>query len=177
MAYHEKMQTKVKDIVAYRSAHFDETKMNIDISDLSTHCWRCGEIRRLQRCHIVPSSAEGHDSPDNYFLLCNSCHEEAPNTTNPNRMYEWLLSSRSEIYNTFWGEKISDVYQNLYQKNLKDEIVSRYIKNKNSFEKLLAQKIKECKAHIGQGRLNVSTWVAFWKNLFEEFDYNISTNT
>ena len=32
------------------------------------------------------------------------------------------------------------------------------------------EKIAECKTHIGHGRLNLSTWVAFWEDLLEEFD-------
>jgi hypothetical protein len=49
MAYHDKIKTTVKQIVEYYSSNANELDMNIDTSDLSTHCWRCGEIRRLFR--------------------------------------------------------------------------------------------------------------------------------
>ena len=110
MAYHEKMQTTVKEIIKYHSINASELELNVDICDLATRCWRCGEIRRLQRCHIVPASVGGADTPANYILLCNACHEVAPNIKNPNRMLEWLHSTPSDTYDSFWGLKTSKEY-------------------------------------------------------------------
>jgi hypothetical protein len=172
MAYHDKIKTTVKQIVEYYSSNANELDMNIDTSDLSTHCWRCGEIRRLHRCHIVPSSAGGEDTPSNYILLCNACHEAAPNINNPDRMLEWLHATQSDTYDSFWGLETSKAYEQIYKKNLQNEILKRYKKDELLFEELMDKKIAECKTHIGHGRLNLSTWVAFWENLFEEFDDN-----
>ena len=170
MAYHEKIKTTVKEIIKYHQINASELEMNVDICDLATRCWRCGEIRRLQRCHIVPASAGGEDTPSNYILLCNSCHEAAPNIKNSNRMHEWLRSSRSDTYDSFWGNEICIAYEQVYKKDLKKEIIRCYSKNSTLFNKIIPIKLTECKMHIGHGRLNISTWVAFWKNLFEEFD-------
>ena len=172
MAYHDKMKTTVKQIVEYYLVNANELKMNVDTCDLSTHCWRCGETRRLHRCHIVPSSAGGADTPSNYILLCNACHEVAPNINNPNRMIEWLYATPSDTYNSFWGLETSKAYEQIYKKDLQCEILKRYKQNELLFKELMDKKIVECKTHIGHGRLNLATWVAFWENLFEEFDKN-----
>lgn len=180
MAYHEKMNTSIKAIVEYQANHLSELYLNVDISDLAIRCWRCGEIRRLHRCHIIPASSGGKDSPENYVLLCNSCHETAPNTTVKERFFEWLYSTHADTYDSFWLNIIEQNYKMIYQESLAKEIILRYNKNQKLFKELEQKHIQNCKTHIGQGRLNVSTWVAFWKNLFDDFDIiykkNISNN-
>ena len=170
MAYHEKMITKVKDIVEYYENNLSELDLNIDLCDLEIRCWRCGEIRRLQRCHIIPASAGGSDTPDNYMLLCNACHEEAPNIAPKERMFEWLHNTKSNLYNSFWSKKIEHEYFKTYNKSMYSEILTRCKINDNKFKEILIQNIDTCKTHIGHGRLNVATWVAFWHNVFQMFD-------
>jgi len=78
-----------------------ETELNFDWSDARWHCWNCGNYKRkgkkyqtyLQRCHIVPDSLGGNDTPSNYVLLCAECHKEAPNTNNHNDMWDWIKSN------------------------------------------------------------------------------------
>ena len=172
MAYHEKIATTIKEIIKYHSDNASELQLNVDICDLAIRCWRCGEIRRLHRCHVVPASAGGEDIPSNYVLLCNACHEVAPNINNPKRMFDWLYATHSDTYNSFWGLETNKAYKQIYQKDLQSEMLKRYKINSILFDELMSKKIEECKTHIGHGRLNTSTWVAFWENLFEAFDNN-----
>ena len=70
MAYHEKMHTTIKEIVQHYSKKIIEEDIAVDYIDLHKRCWHCGDVSKLYRCHIVPSSAGGQDAPDNYVLLC-----------------------------------------------------------------------------------------------------------
>ena len=71
--------------------------------DLRGTCWGCenpGGKDQLSRCHIFPASAQkagdtpkGFDvnAPDNFFLLCDSCHKEQPDyILNVEVQLEWL---------------------------------------------------------------------------------------
>jgi 5-methylcytosine-specific restriction endonuclease McrA len=53
----------------------------------------------LQRCHIIPRSLGGPDSPDNLFLMCKECHDLAPNTNIPDIFFEWAKSQSWELRN------------------------------------------------------------------------------
>lgn len=86
-------------------------------------CWACGEfwngrydldlgqlgagseVRKriwnsvpLQRCHIVPKSLGGIDSPDNLFLLCRDCHDLAPNTKSKNLFLLWARNQSNRKF-------------------------------------------------------------------------------
>lgn len=50
----------------------------------------------LQRCHIIPHSIGGSDDFEgNYFLLCKKCHEESPDTINPQNFFRWVYKKKS----------------------------------------------------------------------------------
>jgi hypothetical protein len=51
--------------------------------------FRCWDRMPLQRCHIIPRSLGGSDTPDNLFLMCRECHDHAPNTPFPEIFFEW----------------------------------------------------------------------------------------
>lgn len=94
-------KTTLKQIADYWVSHSEicETKLNFDWSDAYSHCWNCGDNKKrksnvsLEKCHIIPHSLGGLDEPSNYVLLCKSCHESAPNTSNPNDMWDWIKSN------------------------------------------------------------------------------------
>lgn len=48
----------------------------------------------LNRCHIIPGSFGGTDSPDNLFLLCPSCHTLSPDTRNRRSFLRWVFEQR-----------------------------------------------------------------------------------
>lgn len=105
------IKTTAKEIAEYwmENNNIDETKLNFDWSDALTNCWNCGEYKysksqkktNLQRCHIIPKSLNGADTPDNYVLLCKKCHADAPNITNQIAMWDWIQSNFMPI--SFYG--------------------------------------------------------------------------
>ena len=52
----------------------------------------------LNRCHIVPRSLGGGVEPSNLFLMCESCHKEAPDTTNKMAFFRWIYQRRNKEY-------------------------------------------------------------------------------
>lgn len=96
-------KTTLKEIADYWVNHSNicETELNFDWADSYTHCWNCGHNKQwasnkkpsLEKCHIIPHSLGGKDIPSNYVLLCKDCHRLAPNTSNPNDMWEWIKSN------------------------------------------------------------------------------------
>ena len=51
---------------------------------------------KLNRCHIYAKQFGGKETPDNLFLLCESCHKESPDTTNPAAFFRWVCRKRKE---------------------------------------------------------------------------------
>lgn len=43
----------------------------------------------LERCHIIPRSLGGSDNPENLFLLCRECHDDAPDITSKKFFLMW----------------------------------------------------------------------------------------
>jgi hypothetical protein len=116
-------KTTIKHIADYwiKNSNISELELNFDWADAHTHCWNCGDDRfrkshktpSLERCHIVPHSLGGSDSPDNYVLLCKDCHQEAPNTNNPNDMWDWIKSNYMpfSFYGTYSVRKALIIFQ------------------------------------------------------------------
>ena len=101
-----KDKTNLKDIAIYwrKNPYCCETELNFDWIDNEKVCWNCAkETKSLERCHIIPHSLNGIDEPNNYVLLCNQCHKQAPNNNNKNYMWEWIKSNKTPIslYNTY----------------------------------------------------------------------------
>lgn len=73
---------------------FNNEKFSKEENDIS-RMWNYPEIKRkLNRCHIKPHSAGGADEPRNLFLLCETCHIEAPDTGNPKNFFKWVYKRR-----------------------------------------------------------------------------------
>lgn len=66
--------------------------------------WDTAAVRKeLQRCHIVPHSLGGSDTdPGNYFLLCDACHRESPDTANPKNFLRWFYRKRKGVWVNGW---------------------------------------------------------------------------
>lgn len=67
--------------------------------------WDAAIVREsLQRCHIVPHALNGDDKdPSNYFLLCESCHKESPDTANPKNFLRWFYRKRKGTWLNGWN--------------------------------------------------------------------------
>ncbi len=172
MAYHEKFNTTFKEIVLYYQNILDEKEFNIDISDLQYRCWNCGEIKKVFRCHIVPSSRGGKDEPSNYVLLCKKCHEQAPNSSNPEIMWDWIKSNKKNCNDMYLGNLICDEFQRVYSKNLLDEIYYRFHDKENELIQQFNKNIKDFSTHLGDGGFNISSWVGLWKIILDNYDKN-----
>lgn len=69
-----------------------------DLRDAHRCCWACG-FQQLddpsyapERAHIVPHSGGGSNAPANYFLLCEICHREQPDTLSITTQLFWLAN-------------------------------------------------------------------------------------
>lgn len=57
--------------------------------------WNDTKVKKhLNRCHVVPRTKGGEDSPSNMFLMCNSCHEMSPDTVNTRTFFRWVYDQR-----------------------------------------------------------------------------------
>ena len=68
----------------------------------SSTCWSCKRIKSapLEKAHIEPFSRGGSNSPDNYLLLCNHCHQSQPDGAPVEYQIEWLTKRPQ-----FWESK------------------------------------------------------------------------
>ena len=92
------IKTTKKQIVDYWADHVSEAGLSIDFSEADKRCWRCGCQRTLERCHIVPDSLGGEDTPSNFVLLCKRCHLDNPNVADPQIMWDWLHADACLLY-------------------------------------------------------------------------------
>ena len=96
------MKTTKAQIVEWCMANINECGYGVDASEMATRCFRCGYERETERCHVIPHSLGGEDTPSNYRLLCSECHLEAPNVNDPNAMDEWIRDTCVLDYDMFW---------------------------------------------------------------------------
>lgn len=58
--------------------------------------WNHKETKKhLQKAHIIPHSLDGGCVPSNLFLLCKHCHEESPDTNNPQNFFRYIYMKRN----------------------------------------------------------------------------------
>ena len=103
------MNTTKKQIVDWGMKNIGEVGFPVDASEMDTRCWRCGYERNTERCHVIPDSLKGEDTPSNYRLLCHDCHLEAPNVNDPNAMDNWIRATGVGMYDIFW--KIREIWK------------------------------------------------------------------
>lgn len=76
-------------------------KVDLDGGKPSETCWACGGHGPIQRAHVLGYFAGGSNDPGNYFLLCESCHREQPDTLPRNAQVLWLLAHESSSTRSF----------------------------------------------------------------------------
>jgi hypothetical protein len=129
----------IKDIALYWSEKGIPISIPVEYEDLDKCCWNCGEEKnkRIQRCHIVPKSLGGSNTADNFVLLCDYCHNLAPNINDDNQMWKWIEMNNSIYkYTSLFGFKVSvaicdfEKINNVdFIKFLTDLITHKYIKS------------------------------------------------
>lgn len=150
------VKTTHKAIIDYWSKRIDECGFAIDWAEAGELCWRCGSNSKLERCHIVPHSLGGPDTPENLVLLCSFCHYEAPNVKDQDFFWDWLKAHMQPFYNTFWGIKSLKEYEFVYSVSFGEEC-KHYNVQPNDFQNFLNENMKMISFHWGQARLNVAT--------------------
>jgi len=77
----------------------------IPVNPDDPECFACRQAvkrwRALERCHMVAVSALGSFEADNFVLLCQGCHQEAPMTTDRHTLIAWVMDHES------WADSFS----------------------------------------------------------------------
>lgn len=111
MAKRPSMKTTKKQIVEWGMNNIPEAGYGVDACNMETYCWRCGCERHTERCHVVPHSLGGEDTPSNYRLFCKDCHREQPNVKDYDATDKWVRETNVGTYNMFW--KIREIFQSV----------------------------------------------------------------
>lgn len=79
------------------------SEYNLDY--LSRVCWACGMKcnGRLTKCHVMSHWVGGSNTPDNYYLLCDYCHNDQPDESSREVQEEWL-ANREYAWDRIWRE-------------------------------------------------------------------------
>ncbi|MBP2025082.1 HNH endonuclease [Peptoniphilus stercorisuis] len=151
------IKTTKKEIVNYWFNKIDESNLSVDFTEAHERCWRCGYKVPLERCHIIPDSLGGEDSPENLVLLCKRCHIENPNGFDKDIMWDWIFAYKTSLYDTFWIDRGIEEYNRIYSVSIEEEIKQRKIYDEQKFKNLIEEEIKKTTYHFGHPYLNAAT--------------------
>ena len=164
------IKTKKEEIHEYWFSRIDESELSVDASEAFKRCWRCGCVRNLERCHIIPRALGGEDIPSNFVLLCKRCHSENPNVNDPEIMWDWSKAYKEPFYDIFWIKRGLEEYEKIYQTKFFDDI-KVYEKNitieeiKNLISNLMFSSTSN---HYAQPYLNSATMAGFLRILLKK---------
>jgi hypothetical protein len=168
--------TTVNEIVEYWETRVSETKLSVDFNKAKVRCWRCGYKSKLQKCHIIPDSLGGKDTPSNLVLLCRRCHIEAPNIDDPEFFWDWLKAQAVPIYNTYWTIRGMKEYEEIYHETIETSCERLGIKSEE-FTELLKNGERKTIVHFGEGRINPSTIAGMFRNIIKDKERQLELNT
>lgn len=77
-------------------------------------CVVCGAKKHLEKCHLIPNSLGGDNTPDNLIMLCHEHHRQAPNTCIDK---EIML---------IWAEREAQKYTKTRGMNMTNDMLDRY---------------------------------------------------
>jgi len=165
----EPMKTTKKQIVAYWvNKGIDECELNFDWSEADGVCWNCGHLtKHAQRCHIIPDMLGGEDTPSNYVLLCEECHEEAPNINNSEAMWDWIKHNKNDfgMYNTYKAFKAFKAFKKRNGFDFFEKAI--YITN---FAELFVNGFKNIGLH--GAKLTISTYIYMFEDIIKKGIYS-----
>lgn len=78
----------------------EEIYLNFDWCDCKDRCWNCAKsfkYSKPDRCHIIPKSLGGLDTPSNFVILCKECHQTSPDTIYPDDMWDWIKGNKKLV--------------------------------------------------------------------------------
>ena len=172
MSEREKIKTTKEQIVDYWIGHEDERGLSVDFAEAHERCWRCGCKRGLARCHIIPDSLGGRDTPSNFVLLYSRCHLDNPNVADPEVMWDWLRAYAVPFYDTFWNIHGMKEYERIYGVSFRQEMKARNItkKNQDEINEILNETIRKASYHFGDPHLNIATLAGIYRMAIKEYD-------
>lgn len=177
------MKTSKAKIAEYwqKNCPYDEIELNVDIADMPFHCWNCGDDcrsgksndiskTRLQRCHIIPNSEGGNDTPENYMLLCKQCHIDAPDSTYKNAMWEWVKSNKTKIslYGTYRMNKGLEIFEKRYGCSFLKDIAPLISDDAGKGAEIIAIEFKNIIRH-GGFKVNPESYVALFRKIQKDY--------
>lgn len=167
-----KIKTSKKQIVEYWAQHVDESDLSVDFAEAEELCWRCGCKRSLERCHIIPYSLGGEDTPSNFVLLCKRCHLDNPNVMDQEIMWDWLKAYKVSLYDTFWNIQGIEEYEKIYSVSFQKELDKRNIsvRNFDEIDQILKEQIANTSYHFGDPHLNIATLAGVYRMTLKEYD-------
>ena len=181
-----RIKTKKEEIISYWVKYQDESDLSVDWSEADQRCWRCGNEKALERCHIIPDSLGGKDAPENLVLLCKRCHAEGPNVVDPEIMWDWIKAYAVPFYDTFWGCKGLREYRFIYGHSFEKALMyiaehSKTKKDKMEIVDYVKDKIHnpsiKSGIHFGQNYKNTATLAGIYrmviKSLADEMGVDI----
>ena len=166
------MDTTHQEIIEYWTRHQDECNLSVDWAEAYKLCWRCAHERNLQRCHIIPRSLDGEESPSNLVLLCSQCHAEAPNVADPEYMWVWLRAHAVPYYGTYWQQRGLREYEHIFGEKPFDGL-TQTSELMNEASQIIEELFSKTSTHWGQGKINPSTWA--W--VFRQINQRTKNNT
>lgn len=158
------IKTTFGEIISFWETKKYEGDLGVDWSDAHEKCWRCatGGVGRLQKCHIVPRSLGGNEEPSNLVLLCSRCHKEAPNSKNPEAMWDWIKATKFPFYDMFWTMRGFEEYKKIYGDKLSDAVVKI---SQTKITKATKDSFQEVSVHFGEGGINPSSLASVFKSV------------
>ncbi|MBR0405275.1 MAG: HNH endonuclease [Eggerthellaceae bacterium] len=164
-------KTAIREIVEYWSGIVDECDLSVDWAEAEERCWRCGSVKELTRCHIVPHSLGGNDEPSNYVVLCRQCHEEGPNVSEPEIMWDWLMAYSCSLYDTFWRIEGEHEYARIYQRTVNDDLL--FLKehgeiSDEEIEAAITEAFCSSTKHFGQTMPNKATTAGIFRIMLKD---------
>lgn len=164
------IKTTKKEIVDYWCRRKDEILLSVDWAEAEERCWRCGYKSRLQRCHIIPASLGGKDTPSNFVLLCERCHIDAPNVEDENFMWDWIIANKTMFYDTFFQIRAFKEYEFIYNKKFKNELIERDILSQRDYDIFFNLQIGRTVNHFAHPWRNDATEAGILKMRIDAFD-------
>jgi len=176
MSIRKPIKTTIKEAIDYWHEHMAWCDFNnVDWLEASTHCWRCGCEKNLERCHIVPDALGGKDEPSNIVLLCKRCHAEGPNVADSEIMWDWIHAYAVPFYETLWMFRGMKEYEFIYRKNIKSELkaILDAAEITDEVDELmevsLQSAMEEASTHFGQPYFNVATVAGCYRMMLKKF--------
>lgn len=171
----EPIKTTKEQIIEYWVTRIDESDLSVDFSEAHERCWRCGYKTVLHRCHIIPHSLGGEDSPKNLVLLCNRCHREAPNIDDFEFFWDWLNAQKASLYDTYWTIRGMREYEDVYKEKVEDALIRLKV-DPEEFKEYISSRERFVTIHFGEGRLNPSTIASIFRAFIKEKEKRMVEN-